>query len=306
MPSVEDQLVWFSESVNSTDLYRYLAKNSNNFKLIFFAPYLFGTTFWGSLINTEKACLIPCLHDENYAYTDVVGSMFRQVGKAFFNSLPEMELAKSLYGDLHCSVVGMGFNLEDYDNTGYSHPYFEEQFPYILYIGRKETGKNVQLLIDYFITAKENAKIENNVKLIIAGGGDFSDLGRDEAILRKDVIDLKQVTEEEKFRLIKNALFLCQPSTNESFSIVLMEAWALSTPVVVAADCSVTRHHVTESGGGLYFRGAREFALIVNKMAGNHNLCQKLAKAGKRYVAEEYCWEAVTSRFDQAVQKICT
>ena len=53
---------------------------------------------------------------------------------------------------------------------------------------------------------------------------------------------------------------MCQPSVNESFSIVLMEAWLAGTPVLVHARCPVTTHHVFQAGGGLAFEDFYEFA----------------------------------------------
>ena len=69
--SSEQQLSWLEQSVNSHDLYEHIAKHAKDFDFILFAPYLFGTSFWGPLIAPERSILVPCLHNEPYAYQPV-------------------------------------------------------------------------------------------------------------------------------------------------------------------------------------------------------------------------------------------
>jgi glycosyltransferase involved in cell wall biosynthesis len=299
-----DQMTWMQESVNSVALYRYLAQEGGGFDHIFFGPYLFGTTFWGSQIYPAKSVLIPCLHDESYAYLDLIAAMFRNVSGCLFNAAPEMELARSLYGGVGGGVVGMGFDLPTADTVSALEPYFGESFPYILYLGRKETGKNAHTLIDYFCEIKDRGLIEPSMKLVILGGGSFSDLHREDAVLRNDVVDLPHVGEREKQRLLRHALYLCQPSTNESFSIVLMEAWMVGTPVVVHGECAVTKHHVVESGGGLYMSSPSDLAGVTQFFARDPNRRSEFAARGRDYVGSEFSWEAVLSRFDAVVARL--
>ena len=301
---VDNELIWMQESVNAFGLYRYIASHSAQFDAFFFGPYLFGTTFWGAQIAPERSYLIPCLHDEHYAYTGVISSMFRSVKGALFNSGPEADLARALYGSVAGYEVGMGFDPFPVEMVDNLTPYFSESFPYALYLGRKETGKNVQLLIDYFIDAKEKGRLPHEMKLVIVGGGDFSDLHRPEALKRRDIVDLAHVTEDEKKRILKFSTFLCQPSTNESFSIVMMEAWLLGVPSVVHASCPVTRAHAVTSAGGLYFANGEDFAGVAHALVSDPELRARLGKWGNEYVRARYSWDAVLSRFDNAMEKL--
>jgi len=303
---LEDQLEWMSESVNSGALYEHIEAHGASFDALFFAPYLFGTTFWGSLIHPQRSYLIPCLHDEHYAYTEVIQSMFRQVAGALFNAAPERDLARSLYGDIAGGEVGMGFEPVPEEEIRELTPFFSEGAPYLLYVGRKETGKNVQLLIDYFTEGKRARTIPESLRLVIAGAGSFEDLHRPGALTRDDIVDLVHVSEEEKRRLIRHAVALCQPSTNESFSIVIMEAWLLGIPVMVHAKCPVTRHHAIESGGGLYFSDAADFGLVVGELMSNEPLRRAMGESGCAYVRRRYDWAAVLGRFDAVVEDLLT
>lgn len=302
--SIDEQLTWMRESVNSQGLYAYIAAHGREFDALFFAPYLFGTTFWGSLIQPERAVLIPCLHDEAYAYLEVIGSMFRQVRGCLFNARPEQQLAQQLYGSVVGAEVGMGFDPLDGEAYASLSPLPHVPSPYLLYVGRKETGKNAHLLVDYFVSAKDQGLLPEHVRLVIAGGGSFDDLHRPKAQGRSDIIDLSHTSEEEKLRLMRHALLLVQPSVNESFSIVIMESWLVGTPVVVHAHCAVTRDHVVRSGGGLYFANESDFVGIVREFIKRPQLRDALAASGRRYVLTQYAWPAVLRRFDEAMTTI--
>ncbi len=299
--SLEDQLAWMEHSVNSRELYRFIAERGTQYDALFFAPYLFGTTFWGSLIHPQRSYLIPCLHDEHYAYVDCIASMFRQVAGAIFNALPEQELAQRLYGAVPGGEVGMGF---DPPSDELLRPYFAEPFPYVVYLGRKETGKNAHKLVDWFVTAKARSQALADLRLVVVGGGAFSDLQRPHALARGDVIDLSNVTEEDKQRILAHALFLCQPSENESFSIVMMESWLRKRPVVVSANCAVTRAHVVESGGGLFVADEGDFTLVAERLVSDPALAAALGEAGCAYVRRKYAWDAVLQRFDNVIDAL--
>lgn len=299
--SVEEQLTWMRESVNSSELYNQIAARGSSFDAIFFGPYLFGCSFWGSLIHPQRSVLIPCLHDESYAYLEVVASMFRQVRGCLFNTEAELHLAHSLYGECAGGVVGMGFELPSAAACEQLTPYFEDNFPYILYLGRKETGKNVQVLLDYFCEAKDTGALPPTLRLVILGGGSFSDLHRPRAATRPDLLDLPHLSEGEKQRLLRHALYLCQPSRNESFSIVLMEAWMVGTPVVVHGACAVTRQHVVKSGGGLYFSSYSDLVGVTQHLLEHPDQRSIFAENGRQYVQQQYAWPAVVRRFDQVM-----
>ena len=302
--SLDDQFVWMKESVNSASLYKHIEEHGKGFDLLFFAPYLFGSTFWGSLIYPDRSVLIPCLHDEANAYLEIVGSMFRQVKGCLFNARPEEALARSLYGeDLLGGDVGMGFEFEQFEQK--AEPYFgDSETPYLLYLGRMETGKNAHVMLDYFVEGKESGVIAEELKLVIAGGGSFSDLERPDYENREDVLSLGRVSEEEKRGLLENTVALVQPSVNESFCIVMMEGWLQGVPSLVHENCDVTKDHVVRSGGGLYFRDALDFAGSVKHLLEDESLRKQMGRVGRDYVHAQYSWDAVMDRFESVVNDL--
>lgn len=297
MLNLDQQLDWMQESVNSVALYNYIQEKQADYDYFFFAPYLFGVTFWGSLIVPEKSVLIPCLHDEEYAYLDIIQSMLRQVHFCMFNAEAEQKLAETIYGKIPGGVVGMGFDLCSQQERDQIPNYFSEpDFDYVLYLGRKETGKNLHLLVQNFEEIKKDLK---GLKLVIAGSGDFQDVADPQILKAGDIIDLGRVSESEKRSLLKYSRALIQPSTNESFSIVLMEAWDVQTAVIVPEQCAVTSEHVAKSAGGYIYEDCKSLSQILQNLDESESLSK--GQAGKSYVEREYSWAAVLKRFEDVL-----
>ena len=302
--TIDEQLDWLLHSVTSRDLFAHIAAHGLSFDALFFAPYLFGTTFWGSQIHPERSVLIPCLHDEAAAYLPVMRAMLRSVRGIIFNAPAERVLAERLHGSLAGGIVGMGFDSVPEDVERKLEPFFAPNEQYILYLGRKETGKNAHLLIDYFCSWKDKSPKAAPIKLVICGGGSFTDLHRPQASKRDDIIDLAHVSEHDKLRIIKGALALVQPSTNESFSIVLMESWRLGVPVAVHGLCPVTKDHVEHSGGGLFFSDLSDFMGVMDRIIADAPLLEAMGRSGRQYVAMEYSWPTVIDRFYAVVDRL--
>jgi glycosyltransferase involved in cell wall biosynthesis len=295
---VEEELEWAAGSVNSEELYACLEAEAGRFDALLFLPYLFGTTLLGTEIDPERSLLVPCLHDEPFARTRIVARLFGRVRGVLFNSAPERALARQLYGvPADSPVVGMGFDPPE-------RPAEPLRFrgrlgldgDYLLYFGRKEEGKNLPLLLDHFAHCRGAGK---DLWLVVAGDGRL-----DPRRCPPGVVDLPPLEEEEKRDACAGALAVCQPSTNESFSIVLMEAWLEGTPVLVNARCAVTRYQVRQSGGGLYFSDRREFAAEVEWLRRHPDEARRLGAAGGRFVRERYGWEAVLERFERGLERL--
>jgi glycosyltransferase involved in cell wall biosynthesis len=121
---------------------------------------------------------------------------------------------------------------------------------------------------------------------------------------RANLRDLGFVSQHEKLEAMAASTVTAQLSLNESFSYVLMESWLAGTPVIVHADCAVTRTHSAESGGGLWARDAETFAAALDRLRGDAGLRASMAKAGAHYVRTQYSWKAVLARLENAVQEL--
>ncbi|MEI6633671.1 MAG: glycosyltransferase family 4 protein [Chlamydiota bacterium] len=293
----EEEERWIRGSVHSAPLYDFIRENRDRFGCFIFLPYLFGTTWAGSAVAPEKSLLIPCLHDEPYARLGIFRGMFARVRGILFNSRPERELAARLFGteDASAAVAGMGFEARPRYRPERFRRKFGLKTHFLLYAGRREQGKNTPLLIEYVRTFRKGNPA-HPLSLVLLGTGEV----RIPPECAGDILDIGYIDEDLKHDGYAASLALCQPSVNESLSIVLMEAWLAGAPGLVNGRCAVTSDHCTRANGGLAFRDYYEFEESLLYLLGHAGLRERLAAGGRRYVEREYSWNAVMKRYDAA------
>jgi glycosyltransferase involved in cell wall biosynthesis len=123
--------------------------------------------------------------------------------------------------------------------------------PYFLFVGRLVKLKGVDTLINAF-------REYPGADLLIAGDGEERERLRGMAREIPNVIFLGARDERELATLYRHAVALVMPSTGyEVFGIVLIEAFAHRTPVIVR-DLGGMPEAVEDSGGGFTFRTGGE------------------------------------------------
>ena len=294
--SEADQLRWLEGVVTSPELFEYIRLHGMDYSHLIFLPYLFGTTYFGSAIHPERSYIIPCLHDEPYAHQELIRNMLTGVRGLIFNSSGERGLAARLLGiENPGPVVGMGFYPPRGDPAAFRDR-TAVRGDFVLYAGRREEGKNTPLLIDYF--RKFASQNPGMTSLVLMGAGEIS-IPPDSSQV---IFDLGLLTERQKCDGYAAAAVFCQPSVNESLSIVLLESWLSGVPALVHRDCEVTREHVQIGGGGLTFSGYPEFAEALIMILQDGELARSLGEAGRRYVTRQYNWNSVIDRLLNALE----
>ena len=138
---------------------------------------------------------------------------------------------------------------------------------------------------------------EADLKLVLIGPGSLP-IPDD---MQDEILDLGFVPDQDKKDAYSAASVFCQPSLNESFSIVIMEAWVCGTPCLVHAGCAVTREHVVKSGGGLYFETPAEFAGCLDYLVEHKDTAQRMGRAGATYVRSRFTWDHIIRRYREEV-----
>ncbi|MCL2819386.1 MAG: glycosyltransferase family 4 protein [Oscillospiraceae bacterium] len=292
-PISDEEETYLRESINSPELYEYIEKNKDDYSLFVFIPYMYGITYYGCRICPEKSILIPCLHDEGHAYLSGFRDVYSKIKGMIFNTIPEYELAEKLFDlkNVDTEVIGIG---TDTDISGSSER-FKDKYSinddFILYAGRKSEGKNLHTLVDYFTEYKK--RNPGKLKLVLIGDGNINIPEQ----VKGDIIDLGFVPKQDKYDAFTAALVLCQPSLNESFSIVLMESWLCSRPVLVHAGCPVTKSFILESHGGLFFANYGEFEGCIDYLAINKISADTMGTQGRQFVINNYNWDAIIDKY---------
>ncbi len=298
--SPEEEKIFVDNIINSDDLYRYIKKHSGEYALFVFIPYMFGTTYYGCMQVPEKSVLIPCFHDESYAYLDVFKEAFTGVAGMLFNAEAEEKLAKHIFelGGMPAEVIGVGVNTEIQSDKARFENKYNIGAPFVLYMGRKDSGKNVDVLLQYFAEYKKRHNGE--LQLVLTGGGQIEI----PSSVRKDVRDLGFIPVEDKYDACAAAQVLCQPSSFESFSIVIMESWLCGRPVIVNGHCNVTKEFVIQANAGLYYDNYFEFEGCLNYMLQNKEAADEMGSNGRDFVQRHYSWDVVTDKYVRFFEKV--
>lgn len=289
------ELDLLSSLVSSQELLEAIHQESGDRRFIFM-PYAFPSSFWGVALLGGQATLLPCLHDEPYAYYSSYRWMFQQAGRMLANSPAEGALAQRLYALPPEKIVqaGEGIDLSPHGNGARFREQHGLRGPLLLYTGVRK-GKNVELLLRY--TREYWARRGGPLTLLLTG----RELPAIPEALSELVLDLGYLSVQEKNDAYAAADVFITPSTIESFSIALMEAWLQGTAALVNAACAVTREAAERSGAGLSFASFAEFAAALDLLLADAHLRQALGTRGRAWVLENCRWEDVARRTIAAV-----
>lgn len=299
--SPAEEEIFIREMFRCPDLYDYLAQHQDEY-LYIFIPYMFASTAIGAQICPAHSLMIPCLHDEGYARLHIHRQTIPRVRALLFYAHAERVLADHLFpaenGQIR-TVIGGGVDTDwQGDGRRFRQKYGLGDIPFVLYAGRREPGKNTPLLLNYW--AQYVRQISHPARLVLIGPGQVVI----PAAARDSVLDLGFVPVQDKYDAYAAADVFCMPSVHESFSIVIMESWLAGTPVLVHGDCAVTREHCTQANGGLYFSNYPEFAATLDYLLVNRETAVTLGQQGRRYVLQNFQWEAVIGRYTAVIQAI--
>lgn len=296
--TLKEAEVFCSESINSTQLLNFLKNQQNQYQAFLFLPYLYGPILNGLPLVANRAFLQPCLHNEVYAYLPQVANIFHTAQGLLFLSEGEAQLARQLYGPgiIYKSLVaGAGVEAGQHYDEAISqiNSLLVKQERFIVYLGRRDKTKNTDLIVRAYAAFKQKHP-DSNLRLVLAGPGTTSFNGSVPGL-----IDLELVEENQKEALLANCLALLQPSQNESYSRVMMEAWFYKRPVAVHRDCLATALAVESAQGGWLAKTEIEWAEVLAKIdqIGEDQLA-KYGANGQAYAQENAVWDKVIERYE--------
>ncbi|MBI4665086.1 MAG: glycosyltransferase family 4 protein [Nitrospinae bacterium] len=288
-----EETEWLRLSIRSRAMEAYLKAHEADYDHLFFVPYLYGTAYWPSQIAPEKSYLIPCYHREAPAYTRALRQNAMWVSGISFNTLAEKRLAETelKIRNENTEVIGLGVDTRIKGDPARFRAKTGVDYDFLLYVGRLQREKNVPQLLDYFHSGAGQIKSG----LLLAGMGDVR--VKDDPSIR--LKSLGFVPEQEKIDAYSACLAFVLPSTQESFSIVMMESWLQGRPVIANAACNVAREHIYTCGGGLLYSDAAEFAQAVRKLEQDKAYADELGQKGREYALANFQWENIIARLDK-------
>lgn len=213
-------------------------------------------------------------------------------------SEPAAQYVRSLT-DGEISIIPNGIDLKKY-RTSKAKVKTQKT---ILYIGRLEKRKGVNLLIDAFARLGDK-----DCRLLVAGSGpDLEKLQYQAKSRNLDNVEfLGYVSEKEKIRYLQEANVFCSPAIyGESFGIVLLEAMACGAPTVAANNPGYAS---VLQGRGLISlinpEDTEQFARRLALMLYDEELANLWRKWATRYV-QQYDYVEIVDKYEGLYKRLC-
>jgi glycosyltransferase involved in cell wall biosynthesis len=151
-----------------------------------------------------------------------------------------------------------------------------QERPYFLFVGRLESIKGLQTLIDAWEQVPD-------CDLLVAGTGSYEGPLRAQAASTTAASRIKflgALPQRELGALYAHALACLVPSlTYETFGIIIIEAFARKTPVITR-DLGALPEVVQDSGGGFVYRTNDELLAAIRKLAASPRSRAELGERG--------------------------
>ncbi len=285
---VEEQ--YLRHSLGSQALLVALEERRGEWGAIITGPYLFKLIFDVAQQLGDKVLLAPCFHDEPLARLRCFKKVYRDVAGLLFHTDAEARYTAEHLGISHPRHIIVGTVLSELALEPSPQPSAE---PYLVYCGRYCPEKGLDRLLQYMEAL--NVGRTNPIRLVCIGQGPMK-------LPRKPwLVDKGFVSEHVKRDTIAGALALVHLSRNESLSIVALEAWAQSVPVIVDEECAVLVDQVNRSQAGVCINSAKALAEVVDRWITHPEQRNAQGCRGRAFVEAHY---ASAQQFAERLQSI--
>lgn len=226
----------------------------------------------------EKQCLRCVLHGRRppqyWRYTGLLARCLRHVDAFIAMSRFSRDKHVEMGLDVSAPIVHIPYFVPLPDAAAAGSPGdAPHPRPYFLFVGRLEKMKGVQHLIDAF-------RDYPRADLLVAGDGEYGEALRRQAAGADNVHLLGRQSYDRLQSLLRHARALLVSSIGyETFGIVILEAFAQRTPVIVH-DLGSLPEIARQSGGGLIYRNREELLAALDKLQDDEKLRERLGKDG--------------------------
>lgn len=278
----------------SPGLLDHLRVHGGRYEVVAFIPYVYATTVRGLPLVADRSVLIPAFHDEPAIRLSIVRGVVESARAVVCSTPEERNMALSRFhvadGDVH--LVGAGVDPPDQvDGEAFRRDTGISQ-PYVVVVGRVDGSKGIDRLIAMHEHLHRRSRTMPDLVLV----------GRITMKLPsyRWLHAMGFVRDETKQQAIAGAQALVCPSSYESLSLALLEAWALGVPTICSASSNVLVSQTRRAAAGLWYRNADEYAECVRMLGESPPLARALGAAGRRF-ARSMTWTDVIERLSNVL-----
>lgn len=249
---------------------------------------------------SHKVILIPLVHLERSQFILSAHDIMSRVRFLAYNTLAEKMLAEKIHGSTEAlaSIIGCGVELLPPNDEAWLAFKQGKNIgdEYLLYVGRVTPRKTGEM---FSFFRRYKSKYNNRLQLLIAGDNYLQ--GK---MMDQDIVYLGFVDDVVKSELIRHAVAVVNPSFVESLSLIVLEAMAVSVPVLVNGQCDVLKQHCKRSGGGIYYLNYASFEKGVNLLISSPAMRKEMGEKGQVYERELYSWDVIVQKWEEIIREI--
>ncbi|MEP6901089.1 MAG: glycosyltransferase family 4 protein [Actinomycetota bacterium] len=250
-------------------------------------------------VCTKKSCLSCQLAGKRppqlWRLTGLLKSMLKYVD--CFIAPSRFTLRKHLEDGLEIPIKHLPHFLPLPKETGNSAAKKTSERPYFLFAGRLEQIKGVQNIIPVF-------QNQDQYDLLIAGDGEYRTALETQAANSARIKFLGRVDENSLQSLYESAVAVIVPSIcYETFGIIVIEAFANRTPVIVN-NLGALPETIEDSGGGFVYSNQSELITAMQKLASDPALRNELGEKGFQAYMKYWSEEVHLAQYFSLIEKL--
>ncbi|HEX8088884.1 MAG TPA: glycosyltransferase [Blastocatellia bacterium] len=236
------------------------------------------------------------------------GPMLRGAAAVHYTAREEQQLAERSLGIGHGFVIPLGIETEkliDARPAGLfrgRHASLGDR-PYILALSRIHPKKNLELLLDVFLSLAERPEFEP-WRLVIAGDGeaDYVKSLRALALERggaDKVIFPGWLGGTEKSSALQSAALFALTSHQENFGIAVVEALACGVPALVSEQVNLAPEIANNGLGWVTPLERATFSDTLTQVLRDADERERRGQAGQNFVARQFSWTKVAAQLTE-------
>jgi len=172
-----------------------------------------------------------------------------------------------------------------------------DETPYFIFVGRLEKIKGLQELVPLF-------RRYEKAQLWIVGVGEYEPVLRRMAQESSNIKFLGYQSGEQLRILYRQAVATIVPSLwYEVFGLVILEAFANGTPVIVRNRGGMPKI-IKESGGGFIFDTEKELVKAMDQLLGDQSLRQEVGRRGYETLRQKWSPDVYIQRYLDLIGQI--
>jgi glycosyltransferase involved in cell wall biosynthesis len=234
-----------------------------------------------------------------------VQRMLRSAAAIHYTTNEERQLAESSLGLDNGVVIPLGIEMEEQqeqDGDGLfreRHPLLGKS-PYVLTLSRLHPKKNIELLLEVFLSLAGRGQAQD-WRLVIAGDGEAAYVDSLKQLVRQKggedrVLFSGWLDGAERASALRNAALLALPSHQENFGLAAAEALACGVPVVVSEHVNLAPEIEKYGAGWVTSLDAEKFSHTLIEALLDEVECYRRGRAGREFVLQRFSWKDVAAQ----------